>query len=206
MAMAAPVGIILSGGLGRRMGGADKGLITLHGESLVSATAARLRPQVAGLAINANGDTSRFADLGYPVLPDDLAGHPGPLAGILAGLDWAASLGRQSIVTVAVDTPFFPRDLVERLQAASGQKGVALAASFRDGMPDPQRHPTFGLWPVSLRQDLRTALDAGIRKVAEWADKHDAGTAVFSGYATDPFFNINTPQDLALAEEMERLR
>ena len=199
--MIAPLGVILAGGLATRMGGGDKGRLRLGQASLFDHVIARLSPQVDGLAINANGDSARFDDLGLPVLPDPVDGFAGPLAGVLAGLDWAAGQGARAIVTVAADTPFFPCDLVPRLQLATDGMAhpLALAAT-----PDPARgmarHPTFGLWPVDLREDLRAALAAGVRKVVLWADRHDARTAIFPDEAA--FFNLNTPEDLAAAEAM----
>jgi len=143
------------------------------------------------------GDADRFAEYGLPVLPDTIAGFPGPLAGILAGLDWAAGQDVDRIVTAAADTPFFPADLTARLAAAAEAAGtpIALAATAEEGRS--VRHPTFGLWPVALRHDLRAALEAGLRKVVIWTDAHGAATAMFED---DAFFNINTPDDMARAE------
>jgi molybdenum cofactor guanylyltransferase len=199
----APLGVILAGGRATRMGGGDKGLRVVAGRRLIDHVIDRLRPQVAGLAINANGDPARFAEFGLPVLPDSLADQPGPLAGVLAGLDWAAGQGAESIVTAAADTPFFPPDLVARLQAAAGPEGLALAAS-PDDTGRMQRHPTFGLWPVALRDDLRAGLEGGLRKIVLWTDRHGAGRAEFTDGAFDPFFNVNTPEDIARAEDLAR--
>lgn len=199
--MTSTPGVILAGGKATRMGGGDKGLKSVAGERLIDRVIARLRPQCAPLAINANGDPARFAEFGLPVLPDSLPDHPGPLAGVLAGLDWAAGLGADAIVTVAADTPFFPADLVARLQAAAGPTGLALAAS-RDDTGKLWQHPTFGLWPVSLRDDLRAALEGGLRKIVLWTDRHQAGIAEFPSDPFDPFFNINTPEDIAEAERL----
>ncbi len=194
--MTPPVGVILAGGRATRMGGGDKGLLPLGNVALLDRVIARLSPQVAQLALNANGDAARFDAVGLPVLPDSVDGFVGPLAGVLAGLDWGASQGADTIVTAAADTPFFPADLVPRLQlAAEGMAApLALAASANG------RHPTFGLWPVALRDDLRTALAGGVRKVVLWTDQHGAATAEFPGADPDPFFNVNTPEDLAQAE------
>jgi molybdopterin-guanine dinucleotide biosynthesis protein A len=192
-------GVILAGGLATRMGGGDKGLMDLGGEPILGHVIARLSAQAAPLALNANGDPARFADWGLPVLPDSIEGYVGPLAGVLAGLDWAAGLGAEAIVTVAADTPFFPADLVARLEAAQAETGhpIALAAtpdaSRKSGLG---RHPTCGLWPVALRDDLRAALQDGLRKVVLWTDRHGCATARFAGGADDPFFNVNTPADL----------
>jgi molybdenum cofactor guanylyltransferase len=204
-----PLGVIRAGGRATRMGGGDKGLLEVGGQRLLSRVIERFAPQVAGLALNANGDAGRFAEFGLPVLPDSLPDYPGPLAGVLAGLDWAAEQGADSIVTVAADTPFFPCDLVSHLLlAAEGRPHLlALAATPRDGSELKSggrlnRHPTFGLWPVALRDDLRAALDEGLRKVVLWTDRHDAGEAVFPVIGFDPFFNVNTPEDLARAEAL----
>lgn len=188
-----PAGVILAGGAGRRMGGADKALLRLRGRTLLSLVSDRLGPQVAALALNANGDAARFADTGLPVLPDDLD-DAGPLAGILAGMDWAAGRGYARIVTAAVDTPEFPDDLVPRLVAdADPGNGAAYAASDR-------AHPTFGLWPVALRDDLRARLLAGERKLGLWAQQIGAARVIWPKGIRDPFTNINTAEDLAQAE------
>ena len=205
--MSAPLGVILAGGQATRMGGGDKALLPLGEETILDHVIDRLTPQVAGLALNANGDPARFASYGLPVLPDSVAGHPGPLAGVLAGLDWAAGHGAGTIVTVAADTPFFPCDLVPRLlHAAEGMaQPLVLAATPRGEGGGTRsmtagliRHPTFGLWPVGLRDDLRAVLHDGLRKVVLWTERHDGREAVFDD-AGDPFFNVNTPEDLAEA-------
>jgi molybdopterin-guanine dinucleotide biosynthesis protein A len=183
------------------MGGGDKGLRTVAGRRLIDHVIDRLAAQCSALAINANGDPARLAEFGLPVLPDSLADHPGPLAGVLAGLDWAATQGAEAIVTAAADTPFFPFDLVARLQAAAGPSGLCLAAS-PDAAGKMQRQPTFGLWPVALRDDLRTALTAGLRKIVLWTDAHQAGLATFESAPFDPFFNVNTPEDIVTAEAL----
>ncbi|SNS26917.1 molybdenum cofactor guanylyltransferase MobA [Tropicimonas sediminicola] len=199
--MADIAGVILAGGRATRMGGGDKGLRPLGDRRLIDHVIARLAPQVGAMALNANGDPARLAEFGLPILPDPIAGHPGPLAGVLAGLDWAAGAGIPAIVTAAADTPFFPEDLVARLSAAAGPKGLALAGS-RDSDGKLWRQPTFGLWPVSLRHDLRAALEDGLRKVVLWTDRHEAGLAEFDATARDPFFNVNTPEDIRAAERL----
>ncbi|MFO1106316.1 MAG: molybdenum cofactor guanylyltransferase MobA [Amaricoccus sp.] len=188
-------GILLAGGRAERFGGIDKGLVALAGRPLLAHAIARLRPQVAALALNANGDPTRFAAFGLPVIPDPVPDQPGPLAGILAGLDWAAARGLPAAVTVACDTPFFPRDLVARLAPAAGP-GCAIAAS-RDTDGGLQPHPTFGLWPVSLRAPLRAALAAGERRVRAFAESQGGATVPFAD--PDGFFNINRPADLDAA-------
>jgi molybdopterin-guanine dinucleotide biosynthesis protein A len=196
-------GIVLAGGLATRMGGGDKGFLTLGDKTLLDHVITRLRPQCDPIALNANGDPMRFASLGLPVLPDSVPGFPGPLAGILAGLDWASSLGREAIVTVAQDTPFLPVDLVDRLQQALSQGGVSVAlAASADEDGTLRRHPTFGLWPVALREDLRVALGQGVRKVGLWAHRHGVAVATFSSEPIDPFFNVNTPEDARKARKL----
>lgn len=197
-------GVILAGGRAARMGGGDKGFRTLNGQRLIDHVLDRLAPQVGAMAISANGDAARFAEFGLPVLADSVAGFPGPLAGVLAGLDWAAGQGTKAIVTVAADTPFYPRDLVARLQAGAGASGLVLAAS-PDQTGAPRIHPTFGLWPVSLRESLRAALLGGQRKVGQWAEGQGAGLVLFYSMPFDPFFNINRPEDISIAEGFARL-
>lgn len=174
------------------MGGGDKTLHHLAGQPILAHIVARLRPQLAGLVLNANGDPARLTPFGLESFPDTVAGHPGPLAGILAGLDYAAASGLDWIVTVPADAPFLPLDLVARLRAGRGTAPMAIAASAG------RTHPVAALWPVSMRSALRAALAAGQRKVGlvttgaaivDWPDR-----------PFDPFFNINTPADLATAE------
>lgn len=199
--MTKPLGVILAGGQARRMGGGDKGALILDGRTMLDRVIDRLGPQVDRLILNANGDPDRFAEYGLPVCADTLPDYPGPLAGVLAGMEWAAANGYTHIVTAAADTPFFPTDLAQRLTRASDRAStpIALAATQEEGRT--VRHPTFGLWPVNLRADLRAALEEGLRKVVLWTDKHGAATAAFDDGA---FFNVNTPEDLIRAEELAR--
>ena len=194
-------GIILAGGQATRMGGGDKALMRVSGTRLIDHVISRLKPQCGPLALNANGDPGRFNDLKLPVLQDSITGFPGPLAGVLAGLDWAAEFGATHIVSVAADTPFFPDDLVARLILEQSSNGLCLAASQVKG-GHVFRQPTFGFWPVALREDLRAALRDGVRKVGLWADKNGAGQAIFQSDDFDPFFNINTPEDIAEAQRL----
>ncbi|MEM9221249.1 MAG: molybdenum cofactor guanylyltransferase MobA [Pseudomonadota bacterium] len=193
--------VILAGGLARRMGGGDKALLEVGGRPILDHVVDRLRPQARPLALNANGDPARFVRYGLPVIADTVADRPGPLAGVLAGLEWAAAEGFDGLVTVAADTPFFPKNLVEQLRAVRSQNPIALAAT-----PHPEggelRHPTFGLWATDLRGDLRRAIDEGTRKIVAWADHHGAASAMFATEPFDPFFNINTPQDRDRAEAL----
>lgn len=193
------IGVILAGGLSSRMGGGDKSLLTLGGVSLLGRVKVRLSKQIDTVILNANGDPARFDGLGIPVVNDTIAGYAGPLAGVLAGLDYAASNGASHIVTVAADTPFYPIDFVDRMNASGAELAMAIT-------PDPERgqarHPTFGKWPVSLRDDLRKALNDGVRKVVQWSKPHGCVNVEFSAMPFDPFFNVNTPDDLDRAEAM----
>lgn len=192
--------IVLAGGLARRMGGGDKALIALGDRPLLAHVLARLAPQAAPLVINANGDPRRFGVFGLTVIADTVLGHPGPLAGVLAGLEWAAREGHEAIVTAAGDTPFVPADLVNRLKAAAAaaDTDLAIAATREGGVLRP--HPTFGLWPVARRAALAEALAQDVRKVRAFAEAQGAATAVFP----DPsaFFNINTPAEWDAAQRL----
>ena len=201
--MKKPHGIILAGGQARRMGGGDKGRLKLGAKSLLERVLSRLELQVSSIALNANGNAERFSDLGLAVVADSINGYTGPLAGVLAGLDWAQSNGDNLIVTVAVDTPFFPLDLVSQLmKVGNGMTAPLVLSATRDRSGNIWHHPTFGLWPVSLRNDLRDSLEAGLRKVVDWTERHQAREVVFETVPFDPFFNINTPKDLNLAEQL----
>ncbi len=178
-------GIVLAGGQSRRMGGGDKGLLDLGGRPVIAHVIERLG---CARAISANGDPARFARFGLPVLPDSVPDWPGPLAGVLAGMDWAAGQGIARIVTAAADTPFFPRDLGTRLAAAKAP--VVMATDGGD-------HPAFAMWDVALRDDLRAALHSGTRRMRDWMDARGALRVEIPG--EDPFFNINTPADLDAA-------
>ncbi|CCV13699.1 molybdenum cofactor guanylyltransferase MobA [Mesorhizobium sp. STM 4661] len=198
-------GIILAGGRSRRMGGGDKSLLALCGNSLLDHVVSRFAPQVSPLALSANGDPARFARIGVPVLADVVEGFAGPLAGILTGLEWAAAdTACETLATVAGDTPFLPRDLVERLVAAAGERAGVIAVASSSG----KRHPTFALWPIAARKALRHFLvDDDIRRVSAFIDRHGFIEVEFSllksgEHEIDPFFNINTPDDLAVAERL----
>lgn len=195
--------VIIAGGRATRMGGGDKCRLMVAGAPIIAHILNRLPARATPVAINANGDPARFADLGLAVVPDDLPDHPGPLAGILAAMDWAAARGSDRVLTVAGDTPFFPTDLLDRLQAAAGTDGAAMAAS-PDDAGILRCHPVFALWPVRLREVLRGDVMAGQRRVAPWAEANGAKIVEFAPAPHDPFFNINSPDDLARAEEIER--
>ena len=194
-------GTVLAGGLARRMGGGDKGMLELGGRSILDRVLECLRPQVRMVALNANGDTSRFDRWELPVAPDMLPGNLGPLAGILAGLDWtfANVPGLRWIVTVPTDTPFLPVDLVEKLLAAVTASGADMACAVSSG----RRHPVVGLWPIRLRNDLRQALiGEGVRKVDVWTGRFSVAEAEFEATPVDPFFNVNSADDLSRARDM----
>jgi molybdopterin-guanine dinucleotide biosynthesis protein A len=181
------------------MGGGDKGLIRIGGATILERALARVGPQCAGLIINANGDPARFARFGLPVVADDVEGFAGPLAGILAGLDWLAAnepaIGW--LASVPGDCPFLPRDLVRRLHAARVAAGVPLACAKSGDW----RHPVVGLWRVDLRADLRRAVVAeGLRKIEVWTARHGVALAEWPADPVDPFFNVNTPEDAAQAQ------
>ena len=187
--------VLLAGGLARRMGGGDKPLRTIAGRSLLDLVIERMQPQVAALVLNANGDPARFLAYGLPVVADSVPDFAGPLAGILAGLDWTAEHRPDCpmVVSVATDAPFLPRDLVERLIEGLEAESTDLACAASGG----QAHPVIGLWPVRLRQDLRRALiDEGIRKVDVWTARYRLATIAFSDRPIDPFLNANRPEDL----------
>jgi molybdopterin-guanine dinucleotide biosynthesis protein A len=195
------VGLLLAGGQSRRMGGGDKALRLLGGIALLERVIERLRPQVDTLVLNANGDPGRFAKFGLPVVPDSVPDFAGPLAGVLAGLDWAAFYRPDCpfVVSIATDAPFLPTDLVMRLAAGLDEGRADLASAASGG----RSHPVFGLWPVRLRDDLRRAVvDQRIRKVDLWTARHRLVIVPFPDQPVDPFFNANRPEDLAAAESL----
>ncbi|NYZ15684.1 molybdenum cofactor guanylyltransferase MobA [Azospirillum sp. RWY-5-1] len=194
-------GVLLAGGLSRRMGGGDKCLRRLGGSTILERILATVRPQVGPLVLNANGDPARFAAYGLPVVPDVVEGFAGPLAGVLTGLEWAAEQapGCRWVASVATDSPFLPPDLVDRLLRAVETDGADIACARSAG----RDHPVFGLWPVALAADLRRALvEEGVRKVAAWAGRHRLAVADFPAKPVDPFFNTNRPEDLEEARRM----
>lgn len=199
------VGVVLAGGLSRRMGGGDKSLAALGRVTMLAHVLARLGPQVGALMINANGDPARFSAYGLPVVADTVQGFVGPLAGVLAGKRRAAQCvpGATHIATVSADAPFLPADLVQRLAAAIADRPGAIAMARSAG----ELHPVIGLWPVALADDLEAALGDGVRKVLAWTDRHGTVAVDFplidvAGAPVDPFFNANTPAEL---DEARRL-
>jgi molybdopterin-guanine dinucleotide biosynthesis protein A len=194
------VGLLLAGGQSRRLGGGDKALRPLGGRPLLDHVIERLRPQVAAMLLNANGDPSRFAGFGLPVVPDSVPDFAGPLAGVLAGLDWAAANRPDCewVVSVPTDAPFLPRDLVARLVAGMQAAGAELACAASGGQP----HPVVALWPLRLREALRHAVVAEeIRKVDTWTGRYRLSRVPFveETAGVDPFFNANRPDDFERA-------
>jgi molybdopterin-guanine dinucleotide biosynthesis protein A len=194
-------GLVLAGGLARRMGGGDKALIRIGSETILERALARLKPQVSGFVLNANGDPARFASFGLPVAADSVPDFAGPLAGILAGLDWVAA-NRPDIawvVSVPGDCPFLPRDLVSKLHAARITNGKTLACAHSGDW----RHPVVGLWRVALREDLRHAITVeDLRKIEVWTARHGVALADWPVEPVDPFFNVNTPEDVERANAL----
>jgi molybdopterin-guanine dinucleotide biosynthesis protein A len=197
-------GVLLAGGLARRMGGGDKPMRTIGGKTILERVIARLAPQCDGLVLNANGDPTRFAAFGLPVIADDVADFPGPLAGILAALDWMAANRPdvKCVLSAAADCPFLPRDLVVRLEQARAAESAELAVAASDG----QTHPVVGLWSVALRDELRHALvKEDIRKIDRWTARYPLATVTWPVTPLDPFFNANTVDDIAEAERLAAL-
>ena len=193
------VGVLLAGGQSRRMGGGDKCLRMLGGRPILARIIDHVRPQVRRLILNANGDPARFADYGLPVAGDSVEGFAGPLAGVLAGLDWAAAHAPDCpmVATVPTDAPFLPEDLVSRLLSAVEKEHANLACAASNG----QAHPVVGLWPVRLRGELRRAItEEDVRKVDVWTARYRLATVEFPCVPVDPFLNVNRPEDLAEAE------
>jgi molybdopterin-guanine dinucleotide biosynthesis protein A len=193
--------VLLAGGLARRMGGGDKPLRSIGGRPILERVIERLKPQCEALILNANGDPARFSATGLPVVADTVPGFAGPLAGILAALDWTAAHrpDLRWVASVAADTPFLPHDLVSRLHAAREAAGTRLACAESGG----RTHPVNGLWAVDLREDLRHALVAeDMRKIDRWTARHGIAHAGWATEPFDPFFNANSPEDLAEAERL----
>ena len=195
--------ILLAGGQSRRMGGGDKCLMPLAGRSVLERVIDRIAPQVAEMALNANGDPSRFSDFGLPVIEDAIPGYAGPLAGVLTGMEWAAARpGATHVLTVPTDAPFLPRDLRDRLAAPilAGEADMTCAES--GGRP----HPVVAIWPVSRRADLRRAMEEeDVRKVDRWTARYRLRSVAFETDPVDPFFNMNRPEDAERALKMIEL-
>ena len=197
-----PIGIILAGGLARRLGGVDKGLIEIAGRPILARLIERLRPQCAALVLNANGDASRFASFGLPVVADEIEGSAGPLAGVLAGMEHAAAHFPDAfdLLSVPADTPFVPADLAARLAAAREAAGARIAVASSAA----RVHHAVALWPLALAGDLRRALAEGERRVSGFIARYENVTADWPVEPCDPFFNLNRPEDLTEAETLAR--
>jgi len=199
----AVVGLLLAGGLARRMGGGDKCLRPLGGRPILARIVERLRPQVSDLVLNANGDPARFAEFGLPVAADTVEGFAGPLAGVLTGMEWVLRHrpGCDWVASVPTDAPFLPRDLVSRMMAAVAREGADMACATSGG----RAHPVVGLWPVRLADALRRAMvEEELRKVDIWTARYRLVHVDFATDPVDPFFNTNRPDDLAAAETLLR--
>jgi molybdenum cofactor guanylyltransferase len=203
-------GVILAGGLSRRMfadtgASGDKGLLPLGATTMLGEVIKRLRPQVGAIVLNANGDPARFAGFGLPVVADTIGGFVGPLAGVLAGLRWAATHAPSAshVISVSADAPFLPADVAAKLYAAS----IAAPRAIPIARSNSELQPVIGCWPVALADDLEAALRDGVRKVLRWTDRHGTIPVDFSmleigGETVDPFFNANTPEELATARRL----
>jgi molybdopterin-guanine dinucleotide biosynthesis protein A len=179
------------------MGGGDKCLLQLAGRPLLVHAIDRVRPQAAPLLLNANGQSDRFAEFGLPVMADPVPDHPGPLAGILAGMRWAMNFGHSHMLSLPTDTPYFPLDLSSRLLCAVDPDHPIACAATAGAV-----HHVFAVWPVDLADRLETALQQGCRHVGRFAETAGRAVVDWTDRPFDPFFNINTPQDLAAAEEI----
>jgi molybdopterin-guanine dinucleotide biosynthesis protein A len=199
-----PPAVLLAGGLARRMGGGDKPMRRIGGRTILERVIARLRPQCGELILNANGDPARFAEFGLPVIADTVKDFPGPLAGILAALDWTAAHRPDVpfILSAAADCPFLPRDLVARLDRARAEQDAQLVVASSGG----QSHPVIGLWSVALREELRHALVVeDVRKIDRWTARYKLATVSWPTAPLDPFFNANTMDDIAEADRLAAL-
>jgi molybdopterin-guanine dinucleotide biosynthesis protein A len=199
----ATIGVVLAGGLARRMGGVDKPMQALGGRTMLEHVVARLQPQCDGLMLNANGDPALFSSFDLPVIADTLEGHLGPLVGVLSALDWTAANrpGAEWVVSAACDCPFLPRDLVRQFHQRRASEQAELAVASSRG----RRHPVIGLWPVALRGELRRALVAEeVRKVESWTARYRVVAVSWLAEPVDPFFNANTLADLVEAERLAK--
>ncbi|MCW9033578.1 MAG: molybdenum cofactor guanylyltransferase MobA [Alphaproteobacteria bacterium] len=195
------IGLVLAGGLSRRMGGGDKSLNQLGGQSILSRIIDLAKPQVSELLLNANGDPDRFEEYGLPVVPDVIEGYAGPLAGVLTGLEWLSQNRPQCkwLATFPSDAPFMPTDLISRLWDAMDKEGAQLACAITNG----RTHPVVGLWPVALKEELRKAMvEEEMRKIDLWTARYKLVEVDFSCDPVDPFFNANRPEDFGKAEEL----
>jgi molybdopterin-guanine dinucleotide biosynthesis protein A len=198
---AKPACVILAGGLARRMGGGDKPLKTIRGKTILDRVIDCVRPQTSAITLNANGDPQRFAQWSLPVVADSIEGFAGPLAGVLAGMDWAAEHAPEAefVLSVAADCPFLPNDLAVKLESAREAASADICVAHSGG----QAHPVIALWRVALRDELRHALvEENMRKIDRWTARYRMASVEWPSEPVDPFFNANTPEDIAEAERL----
>ena len=198
--------VILSGGQSRRMDGNDKAFLSIADQNLLEMVVGRLMRQTPKIAINTSSNNPKYVQHGLPILRDHFRGFWGPLSGILTAMIWANDMGYEKVATVAVDTPLFPENLLEKLNQKMkvSNSDIVFAASVSEYKQKTVLHPVFGLWKTSLFEDLRKQLEKGVRKVTCWSERHKASSVCFSDERIDPFFNINTPQDIMLLKEYLR--
>ena len=198
------VGVVLAGGQSKRMGGAHKGMLKLKTKSLSLHVLDRLSIQTEEIILNVNVQENLYKQFNLPIVRDSITDYAGPLAGVLAGMDWAYENGYNYILTVAVDTPFFPKDFLKKCKKTLMKDNCSIVLAYTTDKKKKSKnlHPTFGLWDVRLRNDLRKSLNSGIRKMLAWTDKHKVSYCKFSDSKFNPFFNINNPDDLIEAEDI----
>ncbi len=198
--------VILSGGQSRRMDGNDKAFLSISDQNLLEMVVGRLKLQTPKVAINTNSNNPKYVKHGLPILKDHFEGSWGPLSGIFTAMSWANDMGYKKVATVAVDTPLFPENLLEKLnqKIKLSNSDIVFAASVSEHKQQKVLHPVFGLWKTSLSEDLRNQLERGVRKVTCWSKRHKASCVCFSDERIDPFFNINTPKDIMLLKEYLR--
>ena len=195
------IGVLLAGGRSTRMGGGDKCLLTIGGQTILARIVDRTKSQVKSLVINANGDVLRFSNFCLPVVPDVIPGFVGPLAGVLSGMEWALNNDPDCrwIASIPTDVPFIPNDLIFRLAKAVVDQDAELACAVSAG----RIHPVVGLWSIELRDKLRQALVIEeTRKIVDFTANYRLAKVVFEVGSVDPFFNTNRPEDLAVAEQL----
>ena len=198
--------VILSGGESRRMGRNDKAFLSIEDKTLLEITVERLHRQTQQIAINTNSNDPKYFIYNLPVLNDAISGFLGPLAGIFTAMKWANQMGYKSVATIAVDTPLFPENLLKKLycKMEMSNSDIVFAGSITDYKKNKLLHPVFGLWKTSLYNDLRKELESGVRKVTHWSERHKASKVFFHNKHLDPFFNVNTPEDIVILREHYR--
>ena len=198
--------VILSGGESRRMGRNDKAFLSIEDKTLLEITLERLHRQTQQIAINTNSNDPKYLAYNLPVLNDAISGFLGPLAGIFTAMKWANQMGYKSVATIAVDTPLFPENLLKKLHCKMemSNSDIVFAGTSTDYKKKKLLHPVFGLWKTSLYNDLRKELESGVRKVTQWSERHKASNVFFKDKHLDPFFNVNSPEDIVILREHYR--